>query len=95
MTATGSPPQIAADARRTAHSLAIRILMTVAALATWFWTQSLVGLRGSPTAGSGDRLHVATASANLYLPHRRSVADAVLIVSSGIIDLLAIFLPGR
>jgi len=95
MTSTGSPPQIAADARRTARSVAIRILVTVAALATWFWTQSLIGLRGSPTAGIGDRLHVATASANLYLHQHSSVADALLIVSSGMIDLLGIFLLGR
>jgi hypothetical protein len=34
MTATGIPPQIAADARRTARPVAIRILVTIADLAS-------------------------------------------------------------
>ena len=95
MTETLSPPEIEAGAKRTARSFATRLLITAAALAIWFWTQSLIGSRGVPSAGIGDRLHVATASANLYLHDHTSAANALLIVSSGIIDLLGLFLLGQ
>ena len=38
-----------------AKAAALRILVTVAALMIWFWTQSLLGARISPTDGIGDR----------------------------------------
>jgi hypothetical protein len=68
------------------------LAVTAAALVIWFWTQSLIGARGVPASGIGDRVHTATASANLYLHHHPGVANALLVVSSGIIDLLGIFL---
>jgi hypothetical protein len=74
------------------QSFAIRLAVTVAALAVWFWTQSLIGARGAPAFGIGDGIHAATASANLYLHNHAAVANALLIVSSGIIDLLGLFL---
>ena len=73
-------------------SLAIRLAVTATALVIWFWTQSLIGARSVPTSGIGDRVHTATASANLYLHHHPGAANALLVVSSGIIDLLGIFL---
>jgi PAP2 superfamily protein len=73
-------------------SLAIRLAVTAAALVIWFWTQSLIGARGVPASGIGDRVHTATASANLYLHQHPGAANALLVVSSGIIDLLGIFL---
>jgi PAP2 superfamily C-terminal len=73
-------------------SLAIRLAVTATALVIWFWTQSLIGARGLPASGIGDRAHTATASANLYLHHHPVAANALLVVSSGIIDLLGIFL---
>jgi PAP2 superfamily C-terminal len=73
-------------------SLAIRIAVTAAALVIWFWTQSLIGARGAPASTIGDRIHTVTAPANLYLHQHPSVANALLVVSSGIIDLLGIFL---
>ena len=66
--------------------------MTVAALAFWFWTQSVIGARSVPASGIGDRIHTVTAPANLYLHEHPGAADALLIVSSAIIDLLGIFL---
>lgn len=60
----------------------------------WFWTQSLIGGRSTGLV-IGDRLHDATASANLYLHAHPGAANLLLIVSSGIIDLLAIFLLAR
>lgn len=95
MTTTLSPPEVKARTGQAARSFALRIVVTVAALAIWFWTQSLIGSRGFPGASIGDRVHVATASANFYLHEHTAAANALLIVSSGIIDLLGIFLLGQ
>lgn len=74
------------------RSLAIRLMLTVAALAIWFWTQSLIGARGLPDSGIGDGIHAATAPLNLYLHNHPAAANALLVFSSAIIDLLGIFL---
>jgi hypothetical protein len=55
----------------------------------------LIGARSVPNAGIGDRLHTATTAANSYLHGNPSVANPLLIVSSGIIDLLGVFLLSR
>lgn len=73
-------------------SLAIRLLVTAAALVIWFWTQSLIGARGAPASGIADRIHSATAAGNLYLHLHPAAANALLVVSSAIIDLLGILL---
>ena len=52
----------------------------------------MIGARSVPTAGIDDRIHNVTASANLYLHHHPAAANVLLVVSSGIIDLLGIFL---
>jgi len=66
--------------------------MTAVALLIWFWTQSVIGGRGTPESGIGDRMQSLTAPANLYLNQHLSAANGLLIVSSGIIDLIGIFL---
>jgi hypothetical protein len=76
-------------------SLAIRIVLTAAALTVWFWTQSLIGGRGFPATGIADRIHLLTAPANAYLQYHVRAANALLIVSSGLIDLMGIFLLSR
>lgn len=73
-------------------SFAIRLALTVVALVFWFWTQSLIGARGAQPAGIGDRVLDSTASLNLYLHDHPAEANALLIVSSGVIDLIGIFL---
>jgi hypothetical protein len=80
---------------RGARAFAIRLLVTAVALVTWFWTQSLIGARGLPGPVIGDRLHTATAPLNLYLHAHPSAANVLLIASSAIIDLLALFLLSR
>ena len=75
--------------------LLIRLILTVAALALWFWTQSLIGARSLPAAGVGDGLFVWTAPINHYFFEHAGAANALLIVSSGFIDLLGIFLLGK
>jgi membrane-associated phospholipid phosphatase len=71
---------------------AFRTLITVAALAVWFWTQSMLGTRSAPTAPIGDGLHNLTASLNAYFQSAPRAANALLIVSSALIDAIAIFL---
>ena len=85
-------PSAALTSRSFYSSLAVRLAMTAVALLIWFWTQSLIGGRGTPESGIGDRLHSLTAPANLYLHQHPSAGNALLIVSSGIVDLLGIFL---
>jgi hypothetical protein len=79
---------------RVARSFVARALFTAAALTIWFWTQSLIGARALPTQGLGDGLLSATASLNQYLHLHPSAANALLIASSAIIDLLGIYLLG-
>jgi hypothetical protein len=75
--------------------LLIRLILTAAALTLWFWTQSLIGARSLPAAGVGDGLFVWTAPINHYLFEHASAANTLLIVSSGFIDLLGIFLLSK
>jgi hypothetical protein len=69
-----------------------RVILTAVALVVWFYTQSLIGARPSPASGIGDRLHALTAPLNRYFLAHGNAANALLIVSSGLIDLLAVFL---
>ena len=77
------------------RTVALRLVVTAAALALWFWTQSLIGARGFPENGIGDRIHELTGAGNAYLHAHPSAANGLLIVSSAIIDLLGIFLLSR
>jgi hypothetical protein len=76
-------------------AFAIRLVVTAAALTIWFWTQSLIGARSLPGVGIGDGVQDATASANFYLQAHPFAANALLIVSSAIIDLLGVFLLSK
>jgi hypothetical protein len=97
MRGTAIQSELSRDSRtsRSARSFAIRLAVTIVALIIWFWTQSLIGARGVPRALIGDQLHNATTSANSYLHDHPSAANLLLIVSSGIIDLLGVFLLSR
>lgn len=75
--------------------IALRIVITVASLAVWFWTQSLLGARQGPTEPIGDGLHRLTAPWNDYLQHSPQAANALLIASSALIDAIGIFLLCR
>jgi hypothetical protein len=82
-------------ARHPLPALAIRLGVIVLSLAVWFWTQSLIGTRPLPASGIGDGLHLLTAPLNLSLQTKPVLANALLIVSSAIIDLFGVFLLGR
>jgi len=75
--------------------LPLRLLVTGIVLALWFWTQSLIGARAAPASGISDALHNLTAGLNLYFSKNLWAADVLLIVSSGLIDALGLFLLGR
>ena len=77
------------------RTLILRAVVTILAIGVWFWTQSLIGARALPSSGIGDGLHTLTAGLNSYLQHAPSAANALLIVSSALIDVLGLFLLGR
>src|SRR6267154_4333079 len=72
-----------------------RLVVTGIVLALWFWTQSLIGSRIAPASGLGDALHNLTAGLNAYFAQNMRAANALLIVSSALIDALGLFLLGR
>lgn len=72
--------------------LALRFLVTALALGVWFWTQALIGHRAPPSSRIGDGLHVLTEPLNLYFTAHPTAANALLIFSSGLIDLMTLFL---
>src|ERR1051325_7841655 len=69
----------------------LRLSLIGFSLFLWFWTQSLLGSRPVP-AKIGDGLHELTASTNSYLLSYPKAANALLIVSSAVIDALAIYI---
>jgi hypothetical protein len=76
------------------RGLLLRFLVAGIVLALWFWTQSLLGARTAPAAGIGDVLHNLTAGLNSYFAQNTRAAEALLIVSSALIDALGLFLIG-
>lgn len=73
-------------------TLLVRLVVTGIVLVLWFWTQSLLGARTAPSAGVGDALHNLTAGLNSYFAQHATAANALLIVSSALIDALGAFL---
>ena len=79
----------------------VRLVLVSAGLALWFLTQALIGQRDN-LAGDyglvgellthGDASLVATETVNRVLHENRRWADALLISSSAVIDLLGVFL---
>jgi hypothetical protein len=81
-----------ANPPRNWRRLIRRIALTAIALVIWFWTQSLLAKRALPASGVGDALHTLTAGLNSYFYHSPTAANALLILSSALIDGLGIFL---
>src|SRR6058998_412775 len=71
-----------------------RAALVAVGLALWFWTQRLIGQRPFPSRGIGDAVHDWTASWNRRLNADPRAANALLIASSAVIDLLGLFLLG-
>lgn len=72
-------------------SRALRAVAAAVAVAAWFATQALLETRGFP-GGIGDGLHQALAPANHWLAVHPRATDALLVVTSGIIDAFGCFL---
>jgi hypothetical protein len=78
----------------------VRGIIVAVGLAMWFSTQSLIGSRGvgemgeGPTANisKGDVLFHVTRGANEFLHANPRYADALLIASSAVIDVLGVWL---
>jgi hypothetical protein len=71
---------------------AARAGLVVVGLGLWFWTQRLIGARPWPAGGIGDAVHEWTAPWNRWLVAHPRAADALLVVSSAVIDALGLFL---
>lgn len=95
MSATASHPALEQPSAWNWKSFFVRLGLTATALVIWFWTQSLIGARDGTNSTINDGLHQITASLNHYLQLHATAANGLLIISSGIIDLLGIFLLGR
>jgi hypothetical protein len=77
------------------RALLRRLIVTGMVLIAWFWTQTLIGARSAPAAGIGDALHSLTSGLNSYFSLNPGAANALLIVSSGLIDAFGLFLIAR
>jgi len=77
------------------QGLFLRLVVTAIVLGLWFWTQSLIGARSAPSSGIGDVVHNWTAGLNSYFSQNLGAANALLIVSSALIDALGLFLLAR
>jgi hypothetical protein len=86
---------IQAESAGQRRGLLLRLAVTGVVLSLWFWTQSLIGARGAPPSGIGDAVHNLTAGLNSYFSQNAGAANALLIVSSGLIDALGLFLLAR
>ena len=84
-----------AESSRKWRRLIRRVVLTGIGLGIWFWTQSLIAQRAAPAAGVGDALHTITAGLNSYFFYSPAAANALLILSSALIDGLGLFLLGR
>src|SRR2546422_6607348 len=71
-----------------------RAALVAVGLGLWFWTQRLIGARPFPSRGIGDAVHDWTEPWNRWLNAHPRGANALLIASSAVIDLLAFFLLG-
>jgi hypothetical protein len=61
-------------------------------LSAWFWSQSLIGRRECPEQGVGDAVHRWTAPLHDTLLAHPRAADALLVTSSAVIDLVGVWL---
>jgi hypothetical protein len=70
----------------------IRIVIVALALTGWFLSQALIGSRSLESGEITDGIHELSAPLHGYLLNNPKIADRILIVSSGFIDLFGLFL---
>lgn len=93
--AGNSGPSPNAESIRNWRRLIPRLALTAMALGIWFWTQSWIARRAAPASGIGDAVLTLTAGLNSYFYHSPSAANALLILSSALMDALGLFLLAR
>lgn len=76
------------------RGLFLRTLIVALFLVVWFWSQFALGTRPPASGHLGDKLHDLTAPLNAYFAASPRAANALLILSSGLIDAFALFLVG-
>ena len=83
-------PMLSADGARTLF----RVVTIALGLGAWFTSQSLIAARGTRDGAIGDAVHDWTASWHAWLERHTRAANALLVTSSGFIDLFGLFLLG-
>ena len=70
----------------------LKCLLVAGGLGAWFLTQAWIAKRPFPSAGLHDRVHDLTAALNGWLLEHPRHANLLLIVTSALIDVVAIWL---
>ncbi|MGE5414957.1 MAG: phosphatase PAP2-related protein [Syntrophomonadaceae bacterium] len=78
----------------TAPVWVLRAALVAAGLAAWYATQAWIARRAFPEGAIGDRVHEWTTPLNRVFWEHPSRANALLVATSAVIDLLGIFLVG-
>src|SRR6516165_11118974 len=68
----------------------LRIAFVAVGLAAWFGSQALIGKRSFPDGTIGDAVHLWTAPLHDYLIDHPRAANALLITSSAVVDLVGV-----
>jgi hypothetical protein len=79
--------------RATAPSW-LRAIFVALGLIAWFSTQAMIGSRPDPAGIIGDRVHDWFTDVHAYLVEHPRAANALLIGTSALIDVLGVFLLG-
>ena len=79
------------EASAAGPSRLLRVVLVIVGLMAWFGSQTLIGQMGFPEEGIGDGLFTLLTPLHSYLAENPRAADALLITSSAVIDLFAIF----
>jgi hypothetical protein len=70
----------------------LRLILVILGMGLWFFTQWLISTKKHAGTNIGDIVHDSTASWNQYLHEHAGAANALLISSSTVINLLAAFI---
>ncbi len=80
------------SASSTPAPLWLRVAFVAVGLAAWFSSQALIGKRTFPDGTIGDAVHIWTDPLHDYLIAHPRAGDALLIASSGVVDLVGVSL---
>ncbi len=81
-----------AAAQTASAPLWMRMTFVAVGLAAWFGSQALIGKRTFPGGKIGDAIHLWTDPLHDYLIEHPAAGDALLIVSSAVVDIVGVSL---